>query len=429
MQPTATQAELLDSSLERNRESLFRSTRSAITDLQPKQQAVLISIDIRGFTGINMMFGFENGDSVLCAIANRLLKMLRPKDVVYRTGDDEFSILLNPVLHRDHALLAVNKIQQLFEEPFVIEGVEHTLAADVGLALYPDTAKNADELIKQSVFALHRAKREHGECVIYDPSIETENLRRQKMYQQIKVALDLGHMKLVYQPIFDPKANSIVGVESLARWIRDAGDVVGPAEFIPIIEQTGLMGKFTQLILNTALRECGSFADQFISVNVSTVNLEEMDFPDLVKRALSTWKIEPSRLILEVTETSIMRNLGSTRFVLDRLSKLGVKLAIDDFGSGYSSLQYIRELPVSYLKIDGGFIRNLRKGSGDVMIVDAVCKLGHSFKLQVIAEGVETEEGGRIATDLGCDLLQGYLLAKPMQAELIPNILNGINKN
>ncbi len=398
-----------------------------MAELEVSQQIGLISIDIRGFTGINMMFGFQGGDAVLCAAADRIERILRSKDVVYRTGDDEFSILLNPVIHRDHALLAVNKMQQLFEQPFMIEGVEHTLEIDVGLALYPETAANAEELIRQSVFALHQAKREYGKCVVYDALLDVENRRRQQLSQQIKVALDAGHIKLVYQPIFDPRVKSFVGVEGLARWIRDAGDTVSPEEFIPIIEQTGLMGKFTQLVLNTALRECSDFTDCFISVNVSTLNLEEVAFPDLVRRALSTWKISPSRLILEVTETSIMRNLDSTRFVLDRLSKLGVKLAIDDFGSGYSSLKYIRELPVSYLKIDAGFIKNLKEKSDDTMIVDAVCKLGHSFKLQVIAEGVETEEGGRVATELGCDLLQGYRLAKPMESALISNFL--INKN
>ena len=427
MQSTAKQAQVLNGSVERNRQALFLSTQSAMADLESKHQIGLISIDIRGFTGINMMFGFQNGDTVLCAVADRLARILRTKDVVYRTGDDEFSILLNPVIHRDHALLAVSKIQQMFEKPFVIEGVEHTLGVDMGLALYPETAADVEGLIRQSVFALHRAKREYGDYVVYDSLLDVENCRRQQLSQQIKAALDTGHVKLVYQPIFDPSVKRFVGVEGLARWIRDADDAVSPDEFIPIIEQTGLMGKFTQLVLNTALRECSDFMDSFISVNISTVNLEEVAFPELVRRALSTWKVEPSRLILEVTETSIMRSLDSTRFVLDRLSKLGVKLAIDDFGSGYSSLQYIRELPVSYLKIDGGFIKHLKKNSGDIMIVDAVCKLGHSFELQVVAEGVETEEGGRIATELGCDLLQGHQLAKPMEPALISNFL--INKN
>ena len=427
MQSTANQAEVLNGSVERNRGCLYSSTQSAIAGLELKQQIGLVSIDIRGFTGINMMFGFQNGDTVLFATAERLAQALRVKDVTYRTGDDEFSILLNPVIHRDHALLAVNKIQQVFEKPFTIEGVEHTLEVDIGLALYPETAASAEELIRQSVFALHRAKREYGDCVVYDAVLDLENRRRQQLSQEIKAALDIGHIKLVYQPIFDPRERRFVGVESLARWIRNADAAVSPGEFIPIIEQTGLMGKFTQLVLNTALRECSDFGGCFISVNVSAINLEEIAFPDLVRRALSTWKVEPPRLILEVTETSIMRNLDSTRFVLDRLAKLGVKLAIDDFGSGYSSLQYIRELPVSYLKIDAGFIKNLNKNSNDIAIVDAVCKLGHSFELQVIAEGVETEEGGRIATKLGCDLLQGYRLAKPMEPALISNLF--INKN
>lgn len=183
------------------------------------------------------------------------------------------------------------------------------------------------------------------------------------------------------------------------------------------------MGKFTQLVLNTALRECRDVADWLITVNISTINLEQMEFPEIVKRALSTWQVEPARLVLEVTETTIMRDLDSTRFVLAKLSEIGVKLAIDDFGSGYSSLKYIKELPVSYLKIDGGFVKNLKRGSGDVMIVDAVCKLGHSFGLNVVAEGVETEESFQITRELGCDLLQGYYLSRPVDSSQFCKIL------
>lgn len=422
-QSTAVLVNVTEHSVERNREALFASAQSALEGLNPEQHVASISIDIRGFTDINMMFGFENGDSLLNAVADRISRMLRPNDVLYRTGDDEFSILLNPMLHRDHALLAVHRVQRLFDQTFSIAGSVHTLDVDIGLALYPDTATDAAELIRQSVYALHRAKKGHGEYVIYDTDLESENRRQQQISQEIKEALHAGRIKLVYQPLVDPSVNKVSGVESLARWVRDGGNVVSPAEFIPVVEKTGLIGKFTQLVLNTALRECGEVLEWFITVNISAINLEQIDFPEIVKRALSTWKVEPSRLVLEVTETTIMRDLDSTRFVLRKLSEMGVLLAIDDFGSGYSSLKYIKELPVSYLKIDGGFVKNLKRGSGDIMIVDAVCKLGHSFGLNVIAEGIETEESLRIATELGCDLLQGYYLSRPVDSSQFRKIL------
>lgn len=422
-QSTAALQNVSEHSIERSRQALFATAQSAIAELGPKHHLASISIDIHGFTGINMAFGFDNGDALLNAVADRLAEMLRPDDTLYRTGDDEFCVLLNPVLHPDHALLAVHRIQRMFDQPFSIAGALHNLDVDIGLSLYPDTAADAVELIRQSVYALHRAKKENGEHVIYTTALESGNRRQQQIAREIKEALYAGHIKLVYQPLVDPNSNRVSGVESLARWVRDGGAVISPAEFIPVVEKTGLMGKFTQLVLNTALRECGDVSDWLITVNVSAINLEQVEFPEMVKRALSTWKVDPARLVLEVTETTIMRDLDSTRLVLDKLSTMGVQLAIDDFGSGYSSLKYIRDLPVSYLKIDGGFITNLRAGSGDIMIVDAVCKLGHSFGLKVVAEGVETEEGFGIAKKLGCDLLQGYYLSRPVDSSQFCKIL------
>ena len=423
-QPKATQLKLFGPLIERNRQSLFTSVDSAIASANLKHLLVLITIDVRGFKDINMLFGFENGDAVLETVAYRLLEVLRPGDIIYRTGDDEFSILLNPVLHRDHALLAVHKIHSLFERPVTIDESEYTVGVSIGLSVYPDTATNTQDLIKQSVLASNNAKMEHGECVVYESGQGATSQQQHMISQQIKEALNAGHTKLLYQPILDPHENRIVGVEGLARWVRGKNDIVLPSEFISVVEKTGLIQRFSQWVLNTALRECADFSDLFISVNISATNLEDMEFPGLVKRALSTWGVTPSRLILEVTETTLMRNLESTRFVLDRLSASGIMLAIDDFGSGYSSLTYLRELPVSYLKIDGSFLESLRDDSEDKMIVDAICKLGHSFGLKVIGEGVSTRESRRIAVELGCDLLQGHYLAQPLDPIQLQDALN-----
>lgn len=423
VQHKATQLALLDYTVERSRESMFSSVRAAVGSLELKQHVVLITMDVCRFSDINMTFGFDCGDAALRIISERLLQVLRPEDLLFRTGDDEFSLLLNPVLHRDHALLAVNKIQKLFDNPIMIDGVEHAIEIRIGLSVYPDTAIEPDELIRQSVFALGMAKREDAEYLVYEPTTEGNN-QQQMISRQIKEALYAGHITLLYQPIFDPNQDRITGMEALSRWVRGKEDVVMPIEFIPVVERTGLMGRFTQWVLNTALRECADFEDCFITVNISATNLEDVAFADQVQRALSTWRVAPNRLILEVTETTLMRDLDSTRYVLDSLSKVGVMLAIDDFGSGYSSLKYIRELPVSYLKIEGAFIKNLTSDSGEKMIVDAVCKLGHSFGLKVIAEHVSNEDCMKIATELGCDLLQGFHIARPLEPAQLQHILN-----
>lgn len=419
----ADQLTLFGSLIERNRQSLFASVDVAISRAGLKHHLVLITVDIQDFKDINMLLGFDRGDAVLESVAYRLLEILRPEDVLCRTGDDEFSILLNPVLHKDHAMLAVHKIHSMFERPLAIGDVEQGIGLHIGLSLYPDTADNAEDLIKQSALAMHQAKQQHGECVVYHSGQNLENQQRQLISQQIREALYSGQIKLVYQPIFDASEERIVGVEGLARWVRGNNDIVLPDEFIPVVEQTGLIQRFSQWVLNTALRECVDFDDLFISINISAINLEDREFPDLVKRALSTWGVIPRRLILEVTETTLMQDLVSTRFVLDRLSSLGVMLAIDDFGSGYSSLKYLRQLPVSFLKIDAAFIENLSADSNDKMIADAVCKLGHSFDLKVIGEGVSTNVSMKIATDLGCDLLQGYYLARPLDPVQLQNVL------
>ena len=423
VQHKATQLTLLDYTVERNRESMFSAVREAVGSLELKQHLVMIAIDVCRFSDINMTHGFDSGDAALRIISERLLKVLRPEDLLFRTGDDEFSMLLNPVLHRDHALLAVNKIQKLFDHPIMIDGVEHTIDIRIGLSVYPDTAIEPDELIRQSVFALNKARREDVEYVMYDPGAEGKH-QQQMISKQIKEALYAGHITLMYQPIFDPRQDRITGMEALSRWVRGKEDVVMPIEFIPIVEKTGLMGRFTQWVLNTALRECADFEDCFVSVNVSASNLEDIGFTDQVQRALSTWRVAPNRLILEVTETTLMHDLDSTRIVLDSLSEAGVMLAIDDFGSGYSSLKYIKELPVSYLKIEGAFIKNLKPDSGEKMIVDAVCKLGHSFGLKVIAEHVSNEAGKQTAIELGCDLLQGFHIAQPLEPAQLQHTLN-----
>lgn len=422
-QPKDDQLKPFGLSVERNRQSLFDSVDSAITSARPNHQLVLITLDILDFKDINMMFSFETGDLVLENVSLRMLEVLRPADVMFRTGDDEFSILLNPVLHKDHALLAVHKIHSLFEQPLKIGTEQQTVRVSIGLSVFPDSAKNAEDLIKQSVLALDQAKQQHGECVVYQSGQYAESHQRQTISNQIKEALFSGQIKLLYQPIFDPSEKKIVGVEGLARWVRGNNDVVLPDNFIPVVEQTGLIQRFSQWVLNTALRECSDFTDLFITVNISATNLEDREFPDLVKRALSTWGLSPSRLILEVTETTLMRDVVSTRYALDRLSAMGVMLAIDDFGSGYSSLKYIRQLPVSILKIDGSFIENLWADSEDKMIVDAVCKLGHSFGLKVIGEGVSTEASRQAAVELGCDLLQGYHIARPLDPVQLQNTL------
>lgn len=404
----------------RARDELRLALESAMDSQQP---IALVTLDINKFRDFNLTLGNEVGDRILREVGNRLRSILRRDDHLYRIGDDEFAILLKPVLNRDHAEIAINKIESLFVRPMIIGDDRLTVNASVGAAFFPDSARGASELLRQSQFALYLAKEKSVFGMSYDPHLEGQQEMTRGLALGLKQALNHNALELKYQPIVEISDSRIAHVEALIRWYDPEKGRISPLQLVKVAEQTGLIRPLTNWVLNTALRECAEFAELKISVNLSVHNLDDPEFVDLVKRSLSTWRVDPHRLCLEVTETAMMADPDRNQGVLQDLSRLGVDLSIDDFGSGYSSLQYLKRLPVQNIKIDREFVTDIGAEHGDTRIVEAVTQLGHSFGLTVIAEGVEDAASLDVLRQLGCDMAQGFHLSRPIPLDALSELL------
>ncbi len=382
----------------------------------------LICIDIDDFREVNLSCGFDVGDAVLNQIGRRLDGALRQSDFLFRIGDDEFGIVLPSILHQDHAVLAAHKIISALEEPFVVPGIEPLeLRASMGIALHPDTASDAEEMLRQATMAMYRAKSAQSGYAVYQKVATPVGISPMQFTRDLRHAVVNNDLVLYFQPKHDLQTKNLVGVEALCRWQHSGHGLITPDEFIPIAEESGIITSISSWVLNSALRKCAEWDKDGISidmsVNLSIHDLREMDFPDLVQRMLKTWRVDPHMLILEITETAMMEDQRHTLGVLRRLSELGVRLSIDDFGSGYSSLNYLQQMPVNELKIEKEFVIKMERSESDTALVRTVIDLGHNYSLTVAAEGVETANSLHILTDLGCDLGQGIFFSPPLPAE------------
>ncbi len=389
----------------------------------------LICIDLNEFREINLSSGFDVGDAVLDEVASRLGEALRQGDLLFRIGDDEFAILLPSILHEDHAILAAHKISASFEELIVVRDTEPMdVRASIGIALYPDTADSAGELLRQATIARYRAKNSKTPFELYKKVLTPGNISPVQFARELRRAVSNNDLELYFQPKYELSTRRITGVEALCRWTHAIHGMISPAEFIPVAEETGIITSITSWALNSALRQCSDWRVNgkpvVVSVNLSAYDLDEGDFPELIQRALRTWRVPPSQLMLEITETTMMQDQKRTIGILRRLSEIGVGLAIDDFGSGYSSLNYLQQMPVNDLKIDKDFVLKMEHSDSDIALVNTVIDLGHNYNLTVTAEGVETEKAEKLLVDMGCDFAQGQYFSPPVAAEELEKLLD-----
>ncbi len=388
----------------------------------------VVCIDINDFREINLSAGFEVGDLVLREVAERLQGALRQGDQLFRVGDDEFLIVLPSILHEDHAILAAHKISACFDEIIVVPGNEPMdVRASIGIALFPDTAEGGDELVRQATVAMYRAKSSKSRFEVYKKVLTPGDITPLQFSQELRQAVSNNELELVFQPKYHLSNRSILGVEALCRWSHPKYGLISPTEFIPVAEETGIITAITAYAINNALRRGASWRVDgrplIVSVNISAYDLNEGDFPELIQRALRTWRVEPSQLMLEITETAMMQDQKRNIGVLRRLSDLGVGLSIDDFGSGYSSLNYLQQMPVNELKIEKEFVIKMEQSDSDIALVQTVIDLGHNYGLQVTAEGVETAKAESLLLDMGCDLAQGQYFSPPISADELEELL------
>ena len=384
-----------------------------------KGLAVLL-IDLDGFKAINDALGHHAGDLVLQEVATRLRGALRASDTVSRLGGDEFAVLL-PATDVNRAELAAKKVLYDLQHPVVADGRPLMVSASIGIAGVPWHATTSDEVLRKADSAMYIAKNDKVGFVVYNLVHDRRISSRISLASSMRQAIEEHQFELDYQPIVHIPTNTVLAIESLVRWNHpDMGRLL-PDDFIRVAEHTGLIDPLTSFVIEQALSEWPLSArpdDCGLSVNVSPHNLHQATFPGRIRELLDSHRLDASSLVLEITENLLMADPDRSVPNLDKLHEMGVRLVIDDFGKGYSSLSYLRRLPVDEIKIDPSFILGLAEGEDDTL-VRTMIELAHNLGMTVVAEGVESEGVLRQLGELNCDAAQGYCIAQPGRAPAI----------
>ncbi|GMR11481.1 MAG: hypothetical protein BMS9Abin28_2314 [Anaerolineae bacterium] len=394
----------------------------------------VLFIDLDRFKVVNDSLGHMTGDQLLIGVARRLESVLRHVDTVARLGGDEFVILLEDIEDINHATQTAERIQAMLREPFNLDESEVFTSVSIGISVSSAGYDRAEDIIRDADIAMYRAKSTgKARYELFDEAMHGRAVELLKLETDLRKAVDREEFRLYYQPIVSLESGEVVGFEALIRWMHPARGLTYPAAFLPLAEETGL----TALMGNWTLREaCSQLKswqngpalgrDLWVSVNLSSRQLLEPDLTRVVAQTLSEAQIDPASLQLEVTEGIIMDDPEAATAVLIGLRALGVRLPIDDFGTGYSSLAYLHRFPISSLKIDKSFVKNLESGGEDEVIVRTIVNLAHNLDMDVIAEGVETEEQRLSLKALGCEYGQGFLFSKAVPAEEATALLEGM---
>jgi diguanylate cyclase len=383
-------------------------------------RAAVIVLDVDRFGEVNDSLGHHMGDLLLYELGYRLTETLRQSDSVARLGGDEFAILLPEIEDEADALAAAAKIREALSHPIAVRDLSLEVQASAGIALYPDHGIDPESLLQHADVAMYNAKRSQSGCELYAETRHEFSPSRMRLVQDLRNAIANGQLELHYQPKVRLSDSQVVGVEALARWNHPEHGLISPDSFIPLAEHTGLIRPLTLAVLEMAIDQCAEWRSRGIelcvAVNLSQRNLADHELPHQIKRLLEERGVPTTSLELELSEDTIMSDPKRARDVLARLDAMGIWLAIDDFGSGHSSLAHLRELPVTTLKVDRSFVTGLEEHADDAMAVRSTIALGRDLGLRVVAEGVETDSVMDELRRLGCDLVQGFRLSRPVPA-------------
>jgi diguanylate cyclase (GGDEF)-like protein len=392
--------------------------------------AAVLFVDLDNFKVINDALGHEQGDRVLCAVADRLRQELRPRDTIARVGGDEFVVFCEDVTSEHEAVAMVDRLVRALDAPFDLGNETRHATASVGIA-FGDGTVEPEVLIRNADAAMYRAKeRGRARFELFDNEMRARSISWLQTEGELRRGIEQGELRNMYQPIVSPSGGGIVGFEALVRWHHPERGVLPPSEFIPLAEQSGLIVPLGRAVLDQACAEAarwnvapGTGEPLRVAVNFSPRQLSHPGAVAAVEEALKQTGLAPDLLCVEITESALVEEAGATLATLTRLKELGVRLALDDFGTGYSSLTYVRGYPIDTLKIDRSFIDGIVGSSEDEAIVTAVLSMGRALGVHVVAEGVETEaQADRLCT-LGCELAQGYLWSRPVAPEAIDGLL------
>ncbi len=403
-----------------NRALLLDRIEHAIRGAQRNRQPLALMIaDLDHFKEINDTLGHPSGDLILRETARRMSMLMRSSDTVARLGGDEFALLLPATDCADAARIA-GKVAREIERPFELEGDSFILGVSIGIAMFPEHGEDSSTLMRHADVAMYAAKREHRGHAVYEPEQDCHGLRYLALKSELHTALESDQLKLCYQPVVDLHSGWVTGVEALVRWNHPTRGVLGPDEFIPLAERTGLIRPLTLWVLTTAARHSRAWTahglELRVAVNLSVHNLHDGGLPDTI-RALVGNEGRPVPLRLEITETAIMPGSAHALEILNRLSAQGVRISIDDFGTGYSSLAYLKRLPVDEVKIDKSFVSAMTFDNDDTVIVRSTIDLAHNIGLRVVAEGVEDRATYDLLAGMRCDSAQGFYISRPLEAE------------
>ena len=400
------------------------------TRRQNNRVAVMF-MDLDEFKVVNDSLGHEAGDLLLTVVAQRLRRCLRPEDTLARFGGDEFVVLIEAV---DDSAVAVQVAERMMEElrrPFVLEGRELYVGASIGISLGNNRTHDPDRLLREADTAMYRAKDEGSGYRLFDPTMYEGALRRLEVENDLRRAIEGNEFVVHYQPIVNLQSGALWGLEALVRWDHPERGLLDPDEFVAVAEESGLVIPLGELVLEDACRRAVEWQREFprtpplaMSVNLSGRQLRRPDLPEVIEQALEESGLSASSLGLDITETVYISTLDANTAALDRLKALGVRVSLDDFGSGYSSLSYLKRLPADILKIDKSFTKGLGVEVEDTAIVQTVVDLAHILGMEVVAEGVEIAEQETLLKEMGCDFAQGFYVSRPLPPEEVLGFLS-----
>ena len=414
-----------------NRTLLQDRMKQAINAARREHKNItLLMIDLDRFKDINDTLGHHVGDNVLKEVGNRLIDTLRQIDTVARLGGDEYAVLL-PDTDIAAAEIIAKKILVALENVFVIDELNLFIKASVGLAEYPSHGKDASTLVQHADVAMYVAKRGQLGYAIYNPKDDDYSIGRLALIADLRDALDRNLLKLHYQPVVDFDTGQTTGAEALLRWEHDKYGAIPPDQIIALAEQTGLIDDVTQWVLNEAIKQCSEWQQQNInisvSINISMYNLKNVELIPHIKSLLEKHKLSAKYITLEITESAMMANPKRSSDTLFKLHDMGIKLSIDDFGTGFSSLAYLKKLPIAEIKIDKSFVLDLLTDENDFMIVKSTVDLAHNLGIKVIAEGIETLEVYKTLHQMQCDTAQGFYISFPLEPKALIGLLMNNN--
>lgn len=384
-------------------------------------------IKLKRFRDINTAYSLTTGDELLQCLEQRIRKIMRSSDVLSRTGDSEFGMVLPSLNNVSHALLAANKIMHESEKPLKFEShfIEPSLVVGISIA---NAHISHEGLVQNSTIALMEAEKNNERYRLFTPEVDRTLPPKLVLENEMHRAYEHEEFSLCYQPKINIANQSLDGAESLIRWYSSKYGMVNTQYFVDILEESSLLLPVTKWVLNVSLRKCMDIqqviGDFKIAVNLSPALLTNYEIVDVVSSAINIWGIDASSLVLEVTEGAMMKNPALSMDILQKLDAVGVGISIDDFGTGYSSLSYLKNLPARELKIDKSFVMNMLRDPKDKSIVKAAIDLAHNLDLDVVAEGIEAQDLLDVLTDLGCDYGQGHLIARPMAEDALAKWLS-----